>query len=213
MEILGVVFDMDGVLIDSEPVHIESWEILFQERGIDLEGIDYQSAIGMTDEAFLKRLSEQGRLRGDVRFLCLSKQLIYASIHADRFKEQPGARETLLRVASQRPVALATSDWRANALRTLEWMGLREVFSAILCREDVCHCKPDPEIYLTAAAALNLPPAVCLGVEDSPPGVQAVKAAGMMCAALTTSVPASWLSEADWILPGIRDLLEAIPWT
>ena len=210
MELCAVVFDMDGVLIDSEPVHIESWEILFEQEGVDARGIDFQSAIGLTDEAFLLKLRDEGRLAGDVKRLCIGKQRIYSRIHGDRFRPQPGARETVLHFSRKVPVAIATSDWRENALRSIELLRLGDVLSAVLCRDDVERCKPDPEIYLAAAAALGVRPACCLGVEDSPSGVKAVKAAGMWCAAVTNSVPEAWLSQADWITQGIRTLPEAI---
>jgi len=210
MNMGAVIFDMDGVLIDSEPVHIESWERLFEREGIDARGIDFQAAIGLTDEAFLLKLRGEGRLEGEVGGLCIAKQQIYSKIHEDRLRPQPGARETVLYFAERMPVAIATSDWRENAFRTVEHLGLEDILSVVLCRDDVERCKPDPEIYLRAAKALSVAPTNCVGVEDSPSGVKAVKAAGMKCAAVTSSVPESWLSGADWIVQGVQNLPEAI---
>jgi len=210
MEFRAAVFDMDGVLIDSEPVHIESWVRLFEREGVNANGIDFQTAIGLTDEAFLLKLRGEGRLEGEVQRLCAAKQEIYSRIYEDRFRPQPGARETVVHFSRRMPVAIATSDWRENAFRAVALLGLDGILSVVLCRDDVERCKPDPEIYLAAAKALKVSPEDCLGVEDSPSGVKAVKAAGMKCAAVTSSVPASWLCEADWIIPGVEQLPEAI---
>lgn len=200
MSVRAVVFDMDGVLIDSEPVHIESWQILFERRGISWEGVDFQKAIGMTDEAFLKTLKDEGRFAEETRVLGLEKQEIYYDIFPSRLRPQPGVREVIRELSQKYPVALATSDWRKNAERVLGLLDLISYFTATVCRDEVKKSKPDPEIYMRAAMLLALPPVDCVAVEDSPFGIRSAKGAGMKCIGVVVSVPEAWLCQADRVV-------------
>ena len=206
MSVRAAAFDMDGVLIDSEPVHIESWQILFEQRGISWEGVDFQKAIGMTDEAFLAGLKAEGRFTEETRILGLEKQEIYYDIFPSRLRPQPGVREVIQGLSQKYPVALATSDWRRNAERVLDLLGLTSYFTATVCRDEVKKSKPDPEIYTRAAMLLSLPPGDCVAIEDSPFGVCSAKGAGMLCIGVKASVPKEWLSRADRVVDKLAEV-------
>ncbi len=187
----AVIFDMDGVLVDSEPLHHRTLnEVLAEEGcpGLDVEA--YVPYMGTTDVYTWSDLIRRFSLPNTCEYYC------------DRYDERillayrrhsilaPGALQAINGFRQLGlPLAVASSSRREWVETCLAALGVRHSFDAVVSGEMVTHSKPDPEIYLLAAQRLGAPPRACLAIEDSPQGVAAAIAAGMFTIAVGSSYP------------------------
>lgn len=198
--IRGVLFDMDGVLIDSQPNHVRAWSAAFAARGVELD-----PALPLQREGE-KALDTCGWICAQVGLdLSLAEREQLVAEKRARFRALPGtapfaAAPAVLEGLRARgvPAALVTGSTVVNA-RAMVPRELWALFAAHVAAEDVSQGKPHPEGYLRGAAALGLEPARCLAVENAPFGIQAARAAGCRVLALTTTLPPELLAGADWI--------------
>ena len=175
----AVVFDMDGLMLDSERAITRCLAQAATEVGAQIEPDYWLRMVGKGDAACRAMLAER---IGDApaQALLARCHVLYDAVVAAGVPLRPGIMELLdLLIARRIPRAVATSTRRPLALRKLEAAGLLRRFDAICTSSDVEHPKPAPDIYLLAAARLGVAPAHCLVLEDSPTGVRAALAAGM----------------------------------
>ena len=177
----GVLFDMDGVIFDSETVSVQCWRKAADALG--LEGIDsvYTRCVGTNIASSKAILTEAYGARVEpAAFLALTNRFYDAWCKENGLPVKPGAPELLraLREAGV-PIAIASSTSRDYVTRELEEAGLLEFFDAVICGDMVTKSKPDPEIFLTAAAALGVKPCDAVVIEDSYNGIRAAAAGGM----------------------------------
>jgi beta-phosphoglucomutase len=202
MNYKAVLFDLDGVLIDSEPLHIAAFQASLKQYGYDLnkEGYDRYFA-GKTDEFGFGQYFSNVGTPPDAAEIMAEKADIYLQLSKDRLVSYPEAVE-LVRELSLRAtlLALVTGSLRNEAELTLETLGISSLFSAIVTAEDLAQSKPSPEGYLKAATLLDVEPADCIVIEDSPSGVRAAQAAGMRCLAVSTTHTAQALDGATKIV-------------
>ncbi len=211
----GVIFDMDGVLVDSEPFICEAAVRVFAERGLTVCPEDFVPFVGAGEDRYIGGVAENYGFTLDIQQAKARTYEIYAEIVRGRLKALPGVREFISKARARGlKLALASSADRVKININLSEMGLPlDTFDAIVSGQDVVKKKPDPEIFLAAAARLRLIPGQCLVVEDAVNGTSAAKAAGMRCLALTTSFTAEQLSGADWISNTLADAPEeALQW-
>ena len=183
----AVVFDCDGVLVDSEPLSEHAWREALAEHGVDL-GDDFSRWVGTTDESIAVSFSAEA----GVSPTRLADRA--AAILVERLREDPvpvfgDAVEALERAtANGMPLGVATNSerWRLEAI--LKSAGLDAAFSVAVTADDVASPKPEPDVYLLAASLLGVDPSRCLVVEDSPTGVAAARAAGMRVVAVDRGV-------------------------
>lgn len=182
--IQAVIFDMDGVLIDTEPLHHHAFVTQFAELGIQVSAAEYATFLGSSTRNVFQKLQQQFGLTQDVETLLLRKrELFNQAFDADADLDLlPGARVLLddLR-RHQVPLALASSASKATIGRVFARFGLAPYFGPVVSGEDFVRSKPDPAIFLRAAELAATPPAGCVVIEDSENGVAAAKAAGMYC--------------------------------
>lgn len=206
----GILFDMDGVLVDSEPAHAAAILALSGELGEPIrdEAVLF-SMKGAPEKFMAARLSELYPHRSDTADeLIARKGAIYAA-RFDAVKLIPGAFDFLRTShAAGRRHGLTTSASRPTQRLTFETFGLDPYFEAVVTGEDIVRGKPDPEPYLLTASRLGLSPAECVVFEDSIHGVRSGKAAGCTVIALTTTFPREALLEAgaDFLIPDFTDL-------
>ncbi len=177
----GVLFDMDGVIFDSETVSVQCWRKAADELG--LEGIDrvYTRCVGTNIASSKAILTEAYGERVDpAAFLALTNRFYDEACAADGLPVKPGAPELLraLREAGV-PMAIASSTSRDYVTRELREAGLLPYFDAVICGDMVTKSKPDPEIFLKAAEALGVQPCDAVVIEDSYNGIRAAAAGGM----------------------------------
>jgi len=212
----GVLFDMDGVLADSEEFICEAAVRMFAEKGLTVQPDDFLPFVGAGEDRYLGGVAEKyGFDPGGIEEAKARTYDIYGEIIKGRLKELPGAAE-FVRSCLDRglKIALATSADKPKMHYTMDEIGLSlDLFHACLNGLDVERKKPFPDIYLKAAEKLGLPPENCLVVEDAVNGVQAAKAAGCRCLALTSSFTREELAGADWFAADLSEVPpEAIKW-
>ncbi len=202
---LGVIFDMDGVLIDSSSFHRESWRLAGPEFGFEMTDAAFLKTFGMPNRAVLAHVYGRELPPEQVEAISDRKEALYRELAQHDLQALPGA-VALVRAlgAAGFRVALGSSTPLVNILFVLRIIGLEGAFEAIVSSGDVTIGKPDPEVFLKAAAGIGLPPAQCAVVEDAVVGVQAAKAAGMACLAVTTTHPAASLQAADRIVASLE---------
>lgn len=182
--IQGVVFDLDGTLLDTEKLYRRFWVEAARRMGYPMEdrhALMIRSMAADRAEPLLKREVCADFDYHAVR--ALRRELMEAYIDENGVEAKPGLTETIRALQAMRmKIALATATPEARARKYLRMVGVESAFDAIACAEMVAHGKPAPDVYLLAAQKLNLPPEALLGVEDSPSGVQSAHAAGMAVA-------------------------------
>jgi beta-phosphoglucomutase len=202
----GVIFDLDGVLIDSEPLHYRAFRDVLAPYGVAVtEGEYYAKYLVYSDREVLERLLPDRKALDEA---VAAKERRYWELLEAGAPAFPDGLALLAGAAGWR-VGLATGSIRREAELALRCLGIRERFGAVVAREDYRRGKPDPEPYLRAAEALGLPPRRCVVVEDAPGGVRAAKAAGMACVAVTHSCPRERLEEADLIVDDLAAVVLA----
>jgi HAD superfamily hydrolase (TIGR01509 family) len=191
----AIVFDMDGVLIDSEELHARAKRIAFAHAGIALTHADLRAYVGRSDAIMIDEIGVRYKLTNHQRSMVLDeKKLIYEQ-EEKRIQIVPGAMEFVSWAAQHYRLALATSATTRNRTATLDRLGISNLFEVITDLGDVSEPKPSPEVYLLTAARLALPPSKCMVVEDALTGVLSAKHAGCYVSALTRTFPAHELIE------------------
>jgi len=177
----AVVFDMDGLLLDTEALALNALRIAGRELGLDMHDALCHSMIGVAADSSRRLLLEHhGRDAPADRFFAAVARELEAQVDAGLLRVKPGAPELLRHLEAEAvPRAVATSSARAKALRHLRAAGIADRFDAIVTRDDVTRGKPHPDLYLQAARELRIEAARCLAIEDSYNGVRAASAAGM----------------------------------
>lgn len=213
--IRGVLFDMDGVLIDSEEYICRAAIEMFREKGINALPEDFIPFVGMGENRYLGGVAEKYGVKADINHMKARTYAIYEKISRGNMKPLPGGVDFVKRCRpSGFRLALATSADREKMEINLREMGLEEEeFDAVINGLEVARKKPFPDIYILAAEKIGLRPEECLVVEDAVSGVKAAKAAGCKCLAVLTSFQASELADADWICESLVNVpMEAISW-
>ncbi len=197
--IRAVIFDMDGVLCDSEPFINEAAIGVLRDRyGVETQPAEYLPFTGTGDARYISGVARLHGLELDPQRAKGELYERYLAIIRGRLQPTPGAG-TFVRACRDAGlgIALATSADALKVDANLAEIGIENaLFDVIVAAQDVTRHKPAPDLFLLAAERLGTEPAACLVVEDALTGVAAAKAAGMRCLALTTSFPADRLAEA-----------------
>ncbi len=199
-----VVFDMDGLMVDSEPMHELANDRYFARLGTTLDESLREEMMGRRvrdlAEATAGRL---GRSPDDV--FAEREAVFWELFEQSGVKAMPGLDQAIAMLAGAGlPLAVATSGTRAYVDQVLDRLGIRDAFAVVVSGEEVTAGKPDPEIYLRAAELLGADPADCVALEDTFHGVAAARAAGMHAIAIPNALTAAMdFSGADAVLPDL----------
>jgi beta-phosphoglucomutase len=204
----GIVFDMDGVLVDTEPVHIEAWNEVFAEFGLHFSHEWFHQWIGVSDRNFTAKIVQDYNIPADSDTLLRDKRRVFEAKITQFVPAHKGIKE-LLPLLNHYHLAVATSSNRSGALLSLKGAGIIDFFQHVVTADDVVRHKPNPDCYIKAAESLGLHPSECYGIEDSVSGIKAAKAAGLFIIGVATSLPAHYLTEADLVL---ENTATAITW-
>ncbi len=204
----AVIFDMDGVLIDSEPLHFEALNHVLGREGHRVTPDENDAFLGWTTERMLDVLRERYSLRRSRDDYVLDYERAFLDLLGRGAHASPGVVEALDALATAGvPVAVASSSRRSWIDATLAALGIADRFRVIVSGDDVAHSKPDPEIFLLAARHLGVSATGCVVIEDSPNGVMAGRRAGMWVIGVRTPSTAHLtLDGADLVVDSLRDL-------
>jgi len=210
--IKGVLFDMDGVLVDSEHFICKAAILMFREYGIKVSPEDFKPFVGTGENSYIGGVADKYKIDVDIEKVKARTYEIYQDIAKGNLSPLPGAHEFIARCLKKGFIlALATSADSIKMEVNLREIGLsRGTFMSIITGGDVEKKKPFPEIYIRAAKSIGFEPAECLVVEDAVSGIKAGKAAGCKCLAVTSSFDASALTEADWICNSLLEVPDEV---
>lgn len=202
----GVIFDMDGTLIESTEADYLAWKKLFAEHNKELSFEEYFPLIGMKSAVVVqtKLLLDDEKAKE-----ALAKKMDYFSeiVSGSGIKTVPYAIILLQQLKEHNvKLALATSSRRPKMKMVLQLTELLPYFDEIVTGDEVTNSKPAPDIFLKAAEKLQLSPHECVVIEDAASGVKAAKNAGMKCVAITTTHSADLLQEADLVIDSFEEL-------
>lgn len=207
----GIIFDMDGVMVDSNPYHLEKWAALLAEYGVEYDPAKLPKQIlGQRNDTALRfffgdKLSAEDRAR-------IIEELEEKFRRAFRPHARPLPGLELLIAEAHRaaiPMAVASSAMAKNVEFVVEALGFGGYFKVLINGDEVSRPKPDPEIYLKAARQLGVEPRFSVAFEDSHIGIEAAKRAGMKCIGIASSFPAEELrsrTQADLVVQSFNDL-------
>jgi beta-phosphoglucomutase len=214
----AVIFDCDGVLVDSEPLHYRAFQTVLGPLGLEHSYEHYlEHYIGFDDrDAFLEAFREAGRvLDGEaLTHLIRAKEKVLHGMINLGIPSFPGVVTLMRDLGAHRvPLAVASGALRREVEAFVHGLGLTGYFSVIVAADDVQRSKPDPETYLKALDLLRaslgeevLDPGSCLAIEDTPAGIQSAKGAGLCVVGVTNSFPADQLDGADRIVATLEEL-------
>jgi HAD superfamily hydrolase (TIGR01509 family) len=213
--IKGVLFDMDGVLVDSEEFICKAAVMMFSEYGIKAFPDDFTPFVGMGENSYIGGVAAKYGLKADLNIIKARTYEVYEQIARGNLFLLPGAKDLLEKCLRKGlRIALATSADRVKMEINLKETGIPlNLFHATVNGLDVERKKPFPDIYLKASELTGLRPEECLVVEDAISGIRAGKAAGCKCLAVTTSFNGDAFHEADWVCKTLAEAPEeALAW-
>lgn len=198
---IGILFDMDGVIVASGPAHAASWKLVARKHGITVSDATFRETFGRPSRDIVRLLWGEGLSDEQVRRIDEEKEVAYRELIRGMVPLSIGVREALAGLRDTGyPMAIATSGPRENIDLVLRETGLDGWFHATVSGLDVKHGKPAPDCFLLAAERLGIPPRGCVVIEDAPVGVEAGVAAGMRVIGYVGTWPAERLRAAGAIV-------------
>jgi beta-phosphoglucomutase len=207
MSDLAVIFDVDGVLVDSYQAHFHSWRRLFRELGTDTTEEEFAATFGRTSREILRdklgdQFSDDELRRFDER-----KEHYYREAFRDRFVPMDGAVELIVALeADGFALGVGSSGPAANVGLALDLLGIASRFATKVTGADVSRGKPDPQVFQLVGERLGVPPSGCAVVEDAVHGITAANRAGMTSIGLTGTATRQQLAHANQVVDSLREL-------
>ena len=211
----AVIFDFDGVLVHSEPLHLLAFQQVLAGEKIELTADEYyRELVGFDDRGCFEHVFSQRKLKLDpktyLRLLTRKKEMMMELIYDRKFGTLPGVNEFVRGLWRNYPLAICSGAMREEIEAMLEGIGLRDCFPTIVAAQDVKRGKPDPEGYRLASKLVGkrikkaLKPEDCLIIEDAPTVVESVRAAGFKVLAVTNTYPANKLKKANYVVSSLE---------
>ena len=206
----GAIFDLDGVLVDTVPLHFDAWRTMFENHGVAFDEAAYRAKVdGRTRMDGVRAMMPDADER-TVRKAADEKQALFVKLLEKRPIEVFSSSVSLVHRLAENGIRLAVASSSVNLRPILKRAGIEHRFQAVIGGADVEKGKPDPEIFLTAAAGLGLPPADCIVFEDAAAGVEAAKRGGFFCVAIDRTGRPESLEAADMTISDLQQF-DAFP--
>ncbi len=203
----AVIWDMDGVIVDTAIYHLKSWQAAFQRRGVNFSEEDFRRHFGQRNDIIIRDALGQDAPQSEMDAISREKEDDFRNMIRQDIKALPGAIELIESLVKDKfKLALVSSAPRKNIRLLLTGLNINGYFNIVICGEDVTEGKPSPQGFLLAAQKLEVEPENCIIIEDAVAGVTAAKRAGMRCLAVTNTHPRTSLMEAALIV----DTLETV---
>jgi HAD superfamily hydrolase (TIGR01509 family) len=191
----AVFLDFDGVIADTENIHITAWQRTLAALGWEVADDVCARAVEVDDRDFLAELfNDRQIVNGDVEGWVLRKQQLTVSLLRESPRLYPGVVELVQGLTGRVRLGVVTTTWRENVAAVLEQAGMAQAFELIVGKEDVRAVKPDPECYRLAIARLGIEPQEAIALEDSASGLAAARGAGLATLAIGHRIP-----QGDWV--------------
>ncbi|MCZ6469365.1 MAG: HAD family phosphatase, partial [Candidatus Dadabacteria bacterium] len=193
----AIIFDFDGVIADTEPLHLKAFQLTLRENGIELSDEDYfENYLAYDDKTLFKELLKDRNYEhneAQISDFMNRKSEHFENVLKGNILVLEGVPEFISEVSGKYPLAIGSGALRSEIIDILESGGLREHFEIIVSADEVINCKPDPQVFIEALRRLNnldsvsegISPQECLVIEDSTSGIKAAHSAGMKCLAIT----------------------------
>lgn len=215
----AIIFDCDGVIVDSEPHHLKAFQMILSAEGITLTKEEYyEKYLALDDKGLFETILTAHQRPVDnkiLKRLILQKMPVYKKLSQEGLFLYPGVVDFVKKAVGHYHLAIASGAFRGEIKFALDKGGLRSAFPVIVSAQDVRQGKPHPESYLTALLKLNalirpdspIEPSECVVIEDSLHGMQSARAAGMKCLAVTSAYPRHLLlKQADRIVDSLTEI-------
>ncbi len=215
----AIIFDCDGVIVDSEPHHFKAFQQILSEEGILFTKEEYfKKYLALDDKTcFETVLAAHGRTYNKqiLKDLIIRKMEVYRRLSQQELFLYPGVVEFVRKAQGSYRLAIASGAFRGEIKAALDKAGLRSAFPVIVSAQDVRNGKPHPDAFLSALRQMNerhpmpsppIRPEECLVIEDSIHGIEAAHAAGMKCLAVTNSYPKEKLAHADLVIASLKEV-------
>ena len=203
----AVIWDMDGVIVNTRTDHFKSWQYAFRKRGVEFTEAEFQSRFGQRNDAIIRSVMGDNVSQAEIDDIANEKETYFQETVKDHIRPCPGAIE-LIQALQENDIkmAIASSAPEANIRLLLGTLGIMSCFQQFVYGREVTESKPSPQIYLLAAQKLGTEPQNCIVIEDAVTGVAGAKRGGMFCIAVTTTNPRELLQEADIVVDSLADL-------
>jgi len=216
--IKAVVFDFDGVLANSEPLHLLAYQEVFASLGVELSREEYYADyLGFDDHGVFRTLAgSKGWAVDEARILALieEKCRVFDALIASTDVLYEEAAGCVRRLSGEFPLGIASGAFRHEIETILQRAGLDRHFGFIVASGDTAASKPSPDPYIRAAQLHGVAPSACVAIEDSRWGIESARAAGLKCVGITTTYPAAELWNADRVIDALHqfspDLIRAL---
>lgn len=175
----GLIFDFDGTLGDTLPLHYRAWQKTAQQYQFDIAEDFFYQVVGMSSENIVRKINHQQGIELNIPQIVTAKNDAYLSLARQIEVFQP-VFALVRQYHGKLPIALGTSEYRDIAAANIKATGLARFFDIIVTADDVAHPKPEPDIFLQCAELMKVPPQFCQVFEDGAPGFAAAKRAGMI---------------------------------
>jgi beta-phosphoglucomutase len=204
----GVIFDMDGVLVDSYQAHFESWRMIAAEEGLTITEKQFAATFGRTSREIIAAWWGEELTEEEIRKLDDRKEAAYRQILANDFPAMPGVRALIERLHNAgMALAIGSSGPPENIEVILDHLQAQSLFQAVVSGADVTRGKPDPQVFLKAAQRLGIPPDRCVVVEDAPLGVDAAHGAGAAAIGFaSTGRTREGLAKAELVVDSLEEI-------
>ncbi len=211
----AIIFDFDGVIADTEPLHLKAFQLTLADNGIELSDQEYfANYLAYDDKTFFKELFKDRNFEHDesvISDFMNQKSKHFENVLKGNILILEGVPEFISQISDKYPLSIGSGALRAEIVEILKYAGLRDHFDIIVSADDVVDCKPDPEVYLKVLKDLNdkaVPGEIlaseCLVIEDSTSGIKAAHSAGMKCLAVTNSYSEEKLSDAELVVNSLK---------
>jgi len=203
---VAVIFDMDGVLIDNSEIHDKVWQMICRKYGKDISTKEIKIIFGGTNKIFVSRLLGINN-EDEINAIAIEKEALYRKMFEETIQLPDGLLDFLNELKmSNIPMAVATSGPTENLNFVLDSLGIRHFFKVLIDESCVKKGKPDPEIYTISSEKLGLKPGNCVAIEDSVFGIQSALAAGMKVIGITTTFSAEIIKNAHLIINSFKEV-------
>lgn len=203
----AILWDMDGVIVDSSAFHFAAWQETFAKRGIEFSQEDFTKFFGTRNDFIIRTMTGNQISQEQIDAIVQEKEQSFREKAKGKLKPFPGVLKLLTNLKKGNfKLGLVSSAPKENIDFVFSELKLEGLFDAIVFGPEVAESKPSPQIYQLAAQKLDVNPKDCIVIEDSPAGIKAAKAAGMRCLAVANTHPREELREADKIIDSLENV-------